>query len=117
LAKHARLAPDAAAAAPRSNLQRRADGFQSLYAIYGSAIAACADSGEWRGACALISELDSLGLSIAGRPLTSALRATARAEEWDATMRLRSMAMARNVPISRGGCVLLFTPSARLFTP
>lgn len=109
LAKHARLAPMAAAAAPRSRLLRRAEAFQTQNSIYGSAIAACADFGEWRGACALISELDSLGLSIAGRPLTGALRATARAGEWDATMRLRSMAMARNVPISRGGCVPLFT--------
>jgi hypothetical protein len=110
LAKHARLAPLAAAAASGSSLLRRTDEFQSQSAVYGSAIAACADSGEWRGACALLSELDSLGLSIAGRPLTGALRATARAAEWDATKRLRSMAMARNVPITRAGCAPPFTP-------
>lgn len=106
LSRHARLAPLAVAAAGYSGLLNQPAPLDATAPVYAAAIAACADSGEWRGACALLSEMDSRGLPIAYRPLTSALRATANAGEWGATMRLHGMANARRVPMTRAGCAL-----------
>jgi len=67
---------------------------------HASAISACADVGEWRGACALLQQMSELQLNISGPPLTAALRACAESHQWEQAASLLRMAWAEGAACS-----------------